>query len=165
MLFRLIAALIFTSAGCVAGAAFSLRLREKCLICNWIGDILRKTSIYIRYTGLDVYEIVEKLKMELPEIEFIGKLPCRFEEGQNFHSLWQKALDDEELPKEEYLLLSEFGNILGTSDIEGQLAAIASLTERAEQLRKTRSESYLRKGKMYRSVGVLAGVMVGILVV
>lgn len=164
MLVRIIAAIIFTSAGCAAGAAYSLRLREKCSISTVISDILRKTSVYIRYSALDVYEIVAKLKTDCPDNSFISRLPDSYIEGQNFHQLWQKALEVEELPEEERLLLSEFGSILGTSDIEGQLSAIASLSERAEQLRSERSENYIRKGRMYRSVGVLAGVMVGILV-
>ena len=59
----------------------------------------------------------------------------------------------------------DFGNFFGTSDIEGQLTSIDSSLERLHEIQKVRCEDYKRKGKLYRSIGMLFGVMAGIIVI
>jgi stage III sporulation protein AB len=165
MLVRLLAAVLFTLAGSICGISYSIRLRESCGRSDDICSVLRKIAVCIRYTGSDVYEITKQLKAENTGLAFIKNLPEHFTAGVNFHEEWHNALADEPLYDEEKQLLEELGSVIGTSDTEGQLAAISALEERAEQLQRVRSDEYCRKGKMYRSVGVLAGVMVGILVI
>lgn len=165
MLVRLLAAAIFSLAGGICGVSFSVRLRECCGKTDEICSMIRMIAGCIRYTCSDVYEIAKRLKAENTGFCFIKKLPERFAPGVNFHDEWHNALADEHLYEEEKLILEELGSVLGTSDAEGQLAALSALEERAVQLQRLRSDDYSRKGKMYRSVGVLAGVMVGILVI
>lgn len=165
MLVRLLAAIIFTAAGAAGGAAYSLRLCDDCTKCRDICAILRKISVYIRYTGSDVYEIARLLKNEDMRLSFVQNLPESFFAGENFHAQWREALLSEKLPPDEFELLDELGKVIGTSDIDGQLAEISALEVQAERLMSQRSENYRQKGKMCRSVGVLAGVMVGVLVI
>ena len=71
----------------------------------------------------------------------------------------------QELPAEEREILAELGEMLGRTDIEGQLAELSVLEERVRCLENERRTVCSQKGRMYRSVGVLFGVMVGILVI
>ena len=112
-----------------------------------------------------MYEIAGRLRAECNELRFAEKLPERFTAGEDFHSCWLKALADEPLTEDERKILEELGSVLGTSDTEGQIAALAALEQRAGQLMQKYSDIYSKKGRLYRSVGVLAGAMVGILVI
>ena len=62
-------------------------------------------------------------------------------------------------------ILLDFGDLLGTSDIDGQLIGISAVKALMLERFQRRSEEYHSKAKLYRSVGVLAGVMVGIMVI
>nr|WP_242823071.1 stage III sporulation protein AB [Ruminococcus flavefaciens] len=69
------------------------------------------------------------------------------------------------MPAEEKKLLIDFGNILGTTDIEGQISSIAAQITLMEGLREQRMAEYRQKGRLYRSLGVMAGVMIGIIII
>ena len=167
MLLRLTAALMFVSAGGMIGMHFSYKLKLRREVCREIEYLLRCCEIYIRCNAMNVYEITGHLcrDPELSHLDFISRLPEEFSEGINFHDEWRRALASQEMPQEERQILAEFGDILGTSDISGQLSSIASLSERIRQLEAQRREICLKKSRMYRSIGVLFGVMVGILVI
>ena len=164
---RIIAALMFTLAGAFAGGAFSLRLRERREICRCIALLLDEAAVGIRCRGADVYELSRSFRSSpgLSGLSFLEWLPERFEPGREFRTQWQEALSRQELPDEEMQLLAEFGDSFGRSDAEGQLTVIEGLRERLGRITISREEAYAQKGRMYRSVGVLFGVMAGILVV
>ena len=164
---RIFAALMFPAAGALAGSAVSLRLRERRELCRCIGLMLNNTAIMIRCTAADVYELTGRLRITpgLSALSFIGELPDRFEPGRDFHEVWSEALSAQEMPDEERQILSELGSALGRSDAEGQLSLIEGLNERLKRITSAREEAYDRKGRMYRSVGILFGVMAGILVI
>ncbi len=164
---RIIAALMFTFAGAFAGGAFSFRLRERRELCRSIGLLLDEAAVGIRCRGADVYELSRIFRRDtgLSGLTFLNGLPECFEPGQDFRGQWQEALTQQELPDEERQLLAEFGDSLGKSDAEGQLSVIEGLKERLRRITVSREEAYSQKGRMYRSVGVLFGVMAGILVV
>ena len=80
--------------------------------------------------------------------------------------MWKDAVNSQKnLPEDIKRILNDFGSTLGQSDIEGQLVAIGAIAENAEILEKKYSEMYSQKGRLYRSVGMLFGVMVGILII
>ena len=58
-----------------------------------------------------------------------------------------------------------FGEIIGTSDIAGQLASIEAITAELEAVEIRRRDDYIRKSRLYRSTGTLLGVMAGILII
>lgn len=167
MLLRLTASLMFVAAGGLAGAHFSYKLSKRREVCREIDCLLRSCEVLIRCNAMNVYDIFSRLRnnAELSSLEFLRELPLTYTEGGNFHIQWQRALDSQAFPDEEKQLLEEFGGVLGTSDIQGQKAAIESLSERVRGLEKRRSELCLQKCRLYRSIGVLFGVMAGILVI
>lgn len=168
MFLKLLASLMFSAAGALIGISTSEKLKENRDICREIGEMLRISAIMIRYRRLNVYDLAVELKSSesLSHLTFLKNLPEKYVQGENFHSLWQIQVEKQnELQNEERKLLSDFGRILGASDAQGQLTSIESLEAELQQLEKKRSDCYLQKGKLYRSVGVLFGVMIGILVI
>ena len=73
--------------------------------------------------------------------------------------------EDDILSESEKKLLTEIGYSLGTSDIDGQLSTLNIYKARLDELIEEESEKYRIKGKMYRSLGVMFGAMIGILIV
>lgn len=168
MMLRLISALLFTAAGTAAGVMLSQRLAKEREICRETGDLLRSTALQIRHRGADVYELSTGLKESrvLDSLTFLRFLPEKYKFGEDFHEMWRKALDGQrDIPIDERRILSRLGELLGTSDIEGQLSSIALLEDELMTVKERREENYRRRGKLFRSVGVLAGAMTGILVI
>lgn len=116
---------------------------------------------------MDVYKLSAELKRSgsFDNLGFIRELPESFSPDENFHSVWRKAVESEKLHSEEKQILLCLGDELGNSDICGQLSVLASLEEEIASAEKLRTEESHKKGKLYRSVGMLFGVMAGVLII
>lgn len=168
MLMKIIAALMFAAAGTVGGFSGAEKLKKNLEICRETGELMRISGILIRFQGLDVYELSVRLKSspELCGLTFLNELPVRFSEGENYHEQWKKAVMSQgNLPEDEQRILLGFGEMIGTSDLQGQLTSISGFEAELDTLEKRRKEDFLRKGRLYRSAGTLFGVMAGILVI
>lgn len=163
---RIAAALLFTAAGALIGIQFSEQLKSRRGLCREIGTMLRRSAVLIRSAGADVYRLSRELRScGFGELSFIEKLPERYSSGEDFHELWRKAANEQEVGGEERDIILRFGDILGTSDIEGQLSSIAVLESEIECLERQRTEEYRQKSRLYRAAGTLFGVMLGILII
>jgi len=165
---KLLAFICFVMSGGIAGASISDKLRRRKEMCNDLQSILTQISVMIRYQALTVYEIANELHKNesFKNIKFLQELPAEYKPDVNFHEEWRKAVcNDSDMPEEEKNVMIDFGNFFGTSDIEGQLTSIDSSLERLHEIQKVRCEDYKRKGKLYRSIGMLFGVMAGIIVI
>jgi len=168
MLFRIISAIMFSVAGGVAGISFSERLKNELELCRNIREMLLTSAVIIRCRADDVYTIGSELKHDksLEKLTFLQKVPENYNPERSFREIWTDAVNSQKnLPEDVKRILLEFGATLGQSDIEGQLVSIGALGESAEILEKKYSEMYSQKGRLYRSVGMLFGVMVGILII
>lgn len=168
MLLRIIAALMFAAAGAVGGFSKADGLRHDLEICRETGDLLRTSAILIRFQGLNVYELSTRLKTssDLHSLTFLNVLPEGFSEGENFHEQWKTAVSGQEnIPEDERRILLNFGDIIGTSDITGQLTSIEAIESEVDALESRRRDNFIRKSRLYRSTGTLLGVMAGILII
>lgn len=156
------------AVGTVIGASLSDRLRILRNYDRSLMTMMNQISVMIRYQALDVYEITTALR-QLPacaELHFLKLLPAQYEPSQDFHQVWKEAVQsDKMLGNEETGLLLEFGCSFGMSDAEGQLSSLEAALASLSVIEKRRSEEYAKKGKLYRSVGMLFGVMAGIIVI
>lgn len=165
---RFAGALMFTVAGTLAGVLKSLELKSNCETSTEIERLVNSISTMIRYQATDVYELSSMLKnsAEFERLTFISELPERYSAGEDFHEQWTGAVERQKnLHGDQRKLLLELGRIIGTSDIEGQISALELISRSADSLIDKYNEEYSKKGRLYRSIGVLAGVTVGILVI
>lgn len=168
MFFRIISAVMFSVAGGIAGISFSERLKLNLDFCRNIHEMLMNTAIIIRCRADDVYSISAELKQnnQFRRFTFLQAIPEKYNPEENFREIWINAVKSQKnLPDDARSLLCDFGTILGQSDIEGQLVSMEALTENAVILEKKHSEIYSQKGRLYRSVGILFGIMVGIIII
>lgn len=87
--------------------------------------------------------------------------------GVTADQAWEDAVEDNfsklSLNKEDKAVLVSFGKMLGNSDLEGQLNNIKLITSQLK-LQELKAEEMKRKNeKMYRSLGVLSGLAIAIL--
>ena len=164
---RIIAALLATFCGAFYGMNRSEKLKKRMLICTEADKVFRLCETMIRSSGTDVYRMISVLKREnFSALCYIYKLSEEYSGERDFHSEWRELLLSEtHIPQEEKGILLDFGELLGTSDIEGQLNSIATQRSLMQECSQHRSEEYHSKARLYRSVGVLAGVMAGIIVI
>lgn len=168
MFFRVISAVLFSVAGGVAGIYFSEKLKNELELCRNIREMLLTSSVIIRCRADDVYAIGSELKRDksLEKLTFLQEIPEKYSPETNFREVWTDSVNSQKnLPEDAKRILCDFGSVLGQSDIEGQLVSICAIGENAEILEKKYSEMYSQKGRLYRSVGMLFGVMVGILII
>lgn len=118
----------------------------------------------IRYLAPPVEELLRRLDAlpEYRELRLFGLCAGLFIQNHDLPAAWKEALRRAApalaLDKGDREALVWFGNVLGTTDTEGQEAACARygalLAQRLEQARADKA----RRGRMFATLGVLAGV-------
>jgi stage III sporulation protein AB len=114
----------------------------------------------IRYTVDTPEKIIARYIQETPLLleESSVTLPQKWSEN-----LARKARETLFLPKEDCLLLCEFGNGLGVTDLEGQLNHCALYETRFSEKNNIAHEACLKKGNLYRKFCALASAAVVIM--
>ena len=88
------------------------------------------------------------------------------EHTEAFPNGWRKAVAaDRHLREEERAVLQTVGDTLGQMDAEGQLAALGLCAERLREMRETAARQMQGRGQMYRSMGILGGIFLVILLI
>ncbi|MBQ9898884.1 MAG: stage III sporulation protein AB [Ruminococcus sp.] len=168
MLLRVSAALMITGAGALIGVKQAEKLRNAREVSRQTSELMRRSCGLLRCQALNVYQLAGALKCSetLDKLSFLSDVPTVYRQGSDFHSHWREAVSGQDcLMDEERGLLLRFGEILGTTDIEGQVSAISALLSEADVLTLRRSEEYAHRGRLCRSIWTLFGLMAGILVI
>ncbi len=158
--------IIFTSS--FGGLYFSSALKNRVISLKLINYMLEEIYIMIEYRSATVYEIAEALRQDsrFKELGFLKEL--QFSPERSFQQSWCEAVEKNKpcgLKKKDHELLINIGRKLGTSDIEGQLGAVRHRQAEAEAAVSEAEEEYSQKAKLYRSLGVLTGVFISIMLI
>ena len=159
--------LIFLTSAAV-GIFLSNRIKNKKERLIKERKMLEEISIMIRFNSFTLNEIIFELENAglYNDFKFLNKLTIILKNVVSFPVAWEQAVkEDDILSESEKKLLTEIGYSLGTSDIDGQLSTLNIYKARFDELIEEESEKYRIKGKMYRSLGVMFGAMIGILIV
>lgn len=136
--------------------------------CRRLIEIVNSIAVMIRYKQMTFYEIAGELKTQsdLSQMQFVRYLPTSYNGIKSFSEEWEySARHDCEIGEEEKNLLCGLASKLGTTDTSGQLSSLELLNEQLKKIEIRRNDEYSRKGKLYRSIGLLAGIMIGIVVI
>lgn len=168
MILKVLSALAVTLIGGIIGAVQADKLSESRKNCTEIGEMLHRTVFSIEYRNDDVYAICRQLKSDpnLSRLTFLQKLPEEYVCGQDFREMWNQAvISQKNLGEDEKEVLFRCGGIIGKSDTGGQIAMLGELQEKIRKIEEQRSETALKKGRLYRSAGLLFGIMAGIITI
>jgi hypothetical protein len=159
---------MITGAGALIGVKQAEKLRDAREVSRQTAELLRRSCALLRCQALNVYQLAGALKCSemLAKLSFLSDVPTVYRQGSDFHLQWREAVEGQnDLMDEERELLLKFGEILGTTDIEGQVSAISVLLSEADELTCRRSGEYAQRGRLCRSLWALFGLMAGILVI
>lgn len=165
---RFLGILLIFTASSSAGMFLSGNIKNKRERLLKERKMLEEISIMIRFNSLTLKEIIyELINTEMYNtFKFLKILDTRLNETVPFQEMWEQSVkNDDTLSVDEKKLLSELGFSLGTTDAEGQLSTLNIYKTRLDEMIEAETEKYRVKGKMYRSLGVMFGAMIGILIV
>ena len=131
--------------------------------------MLEDMEMLIRFKSATVYDILRTLnaKESFSELAFI-KYAAEGDETIPFCRMWEKSVrlyNEPALKAEDQNLILSIGHELGKSDINGQINALQLKKNELKDLISIAETEYRKKGSLYRSVGVLTGAFITILLI
>lgn len=157
------AVVLFAAA---AGLYFSKRLKEREKQLSAALLFVKELSVQIRYTNSKICSILNSAACSgtYQDLFFI-KDCAALKENEDFHPVWDKGVKKQFfLHERDRELLSALGERLGETDCDGQIAFLEMTEEMMKKQCDEAHEEYKKKSKMYRSVGLLCGLALGIMV-
>ena len=148
------------------GMARSLSERENRL--RLIVLMLDRFSTLIDFQGVHTGQLLIQTAQDsqFKELCFLKKAVVLYNSGEKFANAWEIAIkNDTVLGEEEKSILICVGNSIGRSNTDGQLSMLSVHRQSIEKLYENISHENLGKGKLYRSLGVLAGVFISVMIV
>lgn len=155
---------VLCGAGC--GFAASAALRRQVVFCDTLRLFLEELGILMRWNGDTLPVLLGDLadKQTYTPLTFLKNVIPQLEKGIVFSEAWKAAIQSmRRLPEELRRLLLSLGESLGTSDLEGQMKTLAQHQQQLSRICQSAAEQYHKKGKLYRSIGLLGGMSAALL--
>ena len=159
-LIKLIGALFLLLSATVCGFYLSNRLKLRRDFLLSFTTFLTNLETNIRYTSDDIITLVKRSSPNYLTDIF-------YTDSQIFTDYWCESVS--KIPKsyglkpDDYSLLNEFGKLLGTTDIEGQLNHIELYNTLFNNSLNNSNKEYKNKGKLYRLLGFFCGAVLAIM--
>ncbi len=153
------------------GNFYANRLKKRVENLKLIEVLLDEIILQIRYKSATVYEIMQKLCSEnySNNLEFLNKIKSELEGTNNvFSVIWRENIESQNeifLVQEDKKLLLLIGEILGRTDKEGQLNSLNYIKKELDLKILKSKQDEQEKSKLYRSLGILSGAFIAILLV
>ncbi|MDE5853238.1 MAG: stage III sporulation protein AB [Oscillospiraceae bacterium] len=158
--------IILTICPILIGLTYSITLTknqrqigEIIQLINWI-----ETEIRYKQTNLDQMLIEASSKEAFSSLEFLSSA-VEFMKIFPFPQAWKKSISNWNSKMDTYdkQLLFSFADILGASDVTGQLTALEHMRVRFQSSFNKAKETCDKNGKLSKSLGVLAGLAICVL--
>ena len=152
-------AVLLSAAGILAGFLFARRLTTRRRFFREFSAFLTALKTSLRYRNEDIFTLVSRSGTLFAIVKNNGSLP--------FEAAWKSAVAD--FPKRwclntgDMTLLYDFGAGLGKTDYEGQLAHIEWYAAACEKRRQEADGDVRQKARLYKALGMFAGVSAAIL--
>ncbi len=161
---RMIIFCLTTLCGTFVGIYFSLKLRDRYLLLTELNAIVLRMMGLLKYNRCTVCELLKRSKSE--KLLFITDEMVRLsEEGKKIDKLWKKEIEKiKYLTTDDVRVISMLGQNLGTTETESQLAVMESVRCSLDILIKEADEIRKNKVRLYRTLGILLGAAVGIVI-
>lgn len=163
---KLLGFVIITIVTSLAGNYFSFMLKSRLSALKKMNYMIDEIIAFLRFKSPTVYEIVRELREDgrFEEFDFLSEIS----EDVPFRQSWRNAVRKNPprgMTKSDAELLVDVGTQLGTSDTESQISNLGlQRTELMSALSDAEAD-YRKKSKLYRSMGVLAGAFISIMLI
>ena len=162
---KLMGILLIAGACAGIGILADQRLRQETRAIEQLVVLMETAAAYIRCQSPELCDLLPLLAQEpCGRFRFLREVGEKLQPGIAPAALWNDAVRrDPDIPAAAEAILCSLGSVLGTTDKAGQLSAIGLHKERLLQAAGESRERSLRQGKLYRSLGLLAGAMAAVL--
>lgn len=165
---KLMEIIVIILATSFIGCYFSAALKKRMIMLKKLNYMLEEILLLLRYKSATVYEIAETLAGDerFSEFEFLRNI--RPEIGRSFQQSWCGAVYGSELygmKKSDVEFIADIGKNLGTSDLDGQISAVMLRRSELEAAIVSAEEEYSKKAKLYRSLGMLSGAFIAVMLI
>lgn len=135
------------------GFYFALKLKWRRDFLSAMGEMLLNLETLIRYSGEDIVSLLSRSAPESISELFVG--------DDSAPAFWESFVSNIPvsygLHRSDYDLLREFGSMLGSTDLEGQLSHISQYRELFKLAENNSEKEYLSKGRLYKILGAALG--------
>lgn len=163
---KLLCVILGIGIAALLGYSESARLKLRVHTLERLLRFFQQMEEEIRYTACPIHVLLEQHQEEIP---FLSDCKTEMEQGASFWDSWRSAISwwqsESGLTQEDVRYLLEFGAAFGGLDKEGQLSGVQLTIRRLDQQREAAEENSRTKGKLFRSLGVLCGAGIALLVV
>ena len=153
--------LLLLGASILTGFQLASRLHDRVRLLRAVRGLIGRFSGELAYRRISTGQMLREAASdpEFTSLPFLKPAAETFDGKIAFSVIWENAVMRCRPPiaPEEREILLEIGRILGSSDRDSQQAALSLLAQRAEALLAAGTEKAAAEGKLYRSLGVLAG--------
>lgn len=164
---KVIGIIIVIVSASLIGIYFSDKLKSRVKELKNINYMFEQISVLIRYKALTVYEVIDELRRNqiCSNLNFIKNFAS--EDDIPFEKQWSKSIDNSQnyLNNEDKRILKSFGNVFGTSDIDGQLSDIELYRHNFIKIENDAKLEFEKKSKLYKSLGVIGGAFISIMLI
>ena len=163
LVIKLIGCLLIASSGFFTGCVLTQRLKNRRDFYDKFCVFISLLQTQIRYNSADIFSLViSSAKGSGLEIFDTPKTDVPFT------AFWDNSLSA--LPKKYGLnnsdkeLLSEFGSLLGTTDVEGQLKHLELYGSIFQKRLKDSQAEFRDKSRIYRALGLFGGISAALII-
>lgn len=153
--------------GTAAGFYLSKRVKERETGLNAAILLVKELTVRIRYTNSKIGDVLKDAAADptYSKLSFVTAY-AGLQETENFHDIWSEAVKKENyLNRRDKELLLALGERLGSTDTDGQLSFLEMTEVMLTGQQREAQDDCCKKVKMYRSVGILCGLALGIIVI
>jgi stage III sporulation protein AB len=171
MIFKLAGLLAVFTCCAAAGISKSNSISKRVRQLEAFSNAIALVSTEIRYFASPVDVLMAKLNSlaEYKDLRAFGICHRNFRKCRDFQKAWEDAINESKqflsLDEGDYETLLWLGQVLGTTDVEGQTASCERYRELINQRLSQARADQASKGKMYTSLGILAGAFVFVLLI
>ncbi len=173
MTVKIIGICLILCSSTAIGFECSSRLKERIGELESIRKLLLMLRGEIKYSHSTLSEAFYTIGKRLKSSYGVFLLKAAEEmdsmEGQTLAQIWENCVNGElkesALKKEDKEKLIHLGSQLGYLDTEMQISTIELYLEQVQEEIKNATENFKRNGKLYRTLGVMAGIFLVILMI
>lgn len=137
------------------------------MLFNQLALLTENISTAIRYNSNDIYNLLSN-ECKYTEIPFMKKVLDNLEQGNSVEYSWKNAVDllpaSYGLSKQDKTTIKQFGCKLGVTDVEGQSNHCEYFKSVFSMLEKQLKEDYIKRSRVYRSLGFFSGLALSIMI-
>lgn len=166
---KILGCILFLISSSMAGFYFSERLKNRLNFLKAFISFLKSLQIQLRYSSGDILQILPLCTDSKIVEPFIKSLKDKSKVYNSFSEIWKNSVvsisNSNCLTKSDINSLLEFGNGLGTTDVEGQLNHIELYAGIFTKAYENACENLKSKSKLYKTMGFFIGTAITLMIV